>query len=111
MEGLVVIEKYSDGTFKTLNNNEYTVSNVNTMTAGGKTVTVTKGEYSATFTVTVQSGGDNGGTENNSGNNGGTGENDTQKKGCGGSVAGTAFATLLLFTAAAVLAKKNKEKR
>ena len=111
VEGLVVIEKYSDGTFKTLNNNEYTVSDVNTMTAGVKTVTVTKGEYSATFTVTVQSGGDNGGTENNSGNNGGTGENNTQKKGCGGSVAGTAFATLLLFAAAAVLAKKNKEKR
>ncbi|MGN1052468.1 MAG: bacterial Ig-like domain-containing protein [Candidatus Scatosoma sp.] len=104
-----MIENYSDGTFKTLNKNEYTVSDVNTMTAGVKTVTVTKGEFTATFTVTVQSSVDNGGTENNNGDNGGAGENTTEKKGCGGSVAGFSAVTLLLAATAIFVSIKKKE--
>ncbi len=51
--GLVVKEVYSDTTKVEIT--DYTVSELDSSTAGTKTITVTKGNFSDTFTVTVES--------------------------------------------------------
>ncbi|MBQ8885244.1 MAG: bacterial Ig-like domain-containing protein [Clostridia bacterium] len=111
LEGLVVVEKYSDGTSKLLERSEYAVSDLDSMTAGEKTITVSKDGFSATFKVTVQSGGTGGST--GSGENGGNGgsqggeQGGKGKKGCGSSVSGAALAMLTLLGVGVVLKKKR----
>ncbi|MBQ8885243.1 MAG: bacterial Ig-like domain-containing protein [Clostridia bacterium] len=114
LEGLVVVEKYSDGTSKLLERSEYAVSDLDSMTAGEKTITVSKDGFSATFKVTVQSGSTGGtGSGENGGNGGSQGgeQGGKEKKGCGscgGSVSGAVLAMLTLLSAGVILKKKTR---
>ena len=59
--GLIVKKNMSDSTQLTLASSEYTITGFETLTAGTKTITITYGEFSKTFTITVETG--NGGTD------------------------------------------------
>jgi len=54
--GLIVKKNMSDSTQLTLASSEYTITGFETLTAGTKTITITYGEFSKTFTITVETG-------------------------------------------------------
>ena len=88
LTGLVVTAHYSDGSEVVLKEGQYQVSEVDMSTSGRKKVTVTFGDKSATFTITVG------------------------KVGCGGSIAATSiFGAILLGVALVAFCLRRKEEQ
>lgn len=96
LAGLSVTLRYDDLTTEQLKAGQYTVSGFDTSVAGEKKVTVTYGDLSAEFTITVLQGK----TDENAGTA------STTEKGCGGSAAASGGG-LLLAAAVALFAKRR----
>ena len=101
LTGLVVKEVYSDNTKVEIT--DYTVSGFDSSSAGTKTITVTKGNFSDTFTVTVES------EETPSTPNTPTDTPTENKGGCGGTVETIGLIGLLGVALSTTLLKKKKK--
>ncbi len=119
--GAQVKVTYNDGTTGTVPIGECEIAGFDSSTAGEKTVTVTYGGHSASFTVTVKAAGgssegpapDGSGTETPAPDGPGTGSDPAPDEGCGGcggTAAGVSLGLGALFAGAAlvVLCKKRR---